>query len=138
MGEVIISKAQEADVAEILRLQYAAYQSEAEIYNDYSIPPLMQTLEQAAAEFQNCVVLKAVLDGKIIGSVRAYEMNETAYIGKLIVHPNFQNKSIGKELMQEIEQEFQGKRLELFTGAKSEKTYLFTKNADIRNSKRKK
>ena len=125
MNEIIYSKAHEADVADILCLQRAAYQSEAEIYNDYSIQPLTQTLEQAAAEFQNSVVLKAVLDGKIIGSVRAYEKNDTACIGKLIVHPDFQNKGIGKALMQKIENEFQGRRLELFTGLKSEKNLSF-------------
>ena len=121
MNNIIISKAHEADAADILCLQHVAYQSEAEIYNDYSIQPLMQTLEQVAAEFKDCIVLKAVLDDKIIGSVRAYENNGTAYIGKLIVHPNFRNRGIGKLLMQEIEQEFQGRRFELFTGSKSEK-----------------
>ncbi len=65
---MIITKAQEADVSEIFRLQRAAYQSEAEIYNDYSIQPLTQTFAEALEEFQNSVVLKAVLDGKIVGS----------------------------------------------------------------------
>jgi predicted N-acetyltransferase YhbS len=119
---LIIEKAREADVPEILLLQREAYQSEAEIYNDYSIQPLTQTLEQAKQEFQNNMVLKAVLDGKIIGSVRAYEKDNTAYIGKLIVSPAHQNKGIGKQLLQAIENEFQGKRFELFTGSKSEKT----------------
>jgi hypothetical protein len=53
----VISRAREEDASEILRLQYAAYQSEAAIYDDYSIQPLTQTLEQATAEFQGGVVL---------------------------------------------------------------------------------
>jgi len=39
-----ITRANKADFPEILRLQYAAYQSEAEIYDDYTIQPLTQTL----------------------------------------------------------------------------------------------
>jgi len=116
-----IEKAEKADTAEILRIQYAAYQSEAALYNDYSIQPLTQTVEQVTEEFNGGVVLKAVKDGKIIGSVRAYEKENTVYIGKLIVLPEYQNKGIGKRLLQAVEDEFRGRRYELFTGEKSEK-----------------
>ena len=75
-----ITKAGKSDAAEILILQRIAYQSEAEIYNDYSIQPLTQTLEQAIKEFDEAVILKAVAEGKIIGSVRAYEKDNTALI----------------------------------------------------------
>ena len=44
------------DAAEILELQRIAYQSEAEIYNDYSIQPLTQSLEQAIAESAGAVI----------------------------------------------------------------------------------
>ena len=64
-------------------------------------------------EFRVCVVLKAVMDGKIIGSVRAYENSGDVYIGKLMVQPGYQNKGIGKRLLQAIENEFEGKRFEL-------------------------
>ena len=119
--EISIIRARQEDVAEILRLQYTAYQSEAEIYNDYSIQPLTQTQEQAAAEFRDCTVLKAVANGVIIGSVRAYEKNDTAHIGKLMVSPEVQNRGLGRRLLQAIEDEFPGLRYELFTGSKSEK-----------------
>jgi hypothetical protein len=36
---------------EILRLQYAAYRSEARIHNDFTIQPLIQTLEETIAEY---------------------------------------------------------------------------------------
>jgi len=119
--EYTILKAQKADAEEILRLQYAAYQSEAILYNDFSIQPLTQTLEHAIAEFEDSVVLKAVLNCEIIGSVRACEKQNTAYIGKLMVLPAYQNRGIGKRLLHAIEGEFQGRRFELFTGAKSSK-----------------
>ena len=49
-----------------------AYLSEAEIYNDYSIPPLIQTLKEIRQEFSQQVFLNALEEGEIVGSVRAY------------------------------------------------------------------
>jgi hypothetical protein len=43
---MIIERAHIEDTKEILDFQKLAYQSEAEIYNDYTIPPLTQTLEE--------------------------------------------------------------------------------------------
>jgi ribosomal protein S18 acetylase RimI-like enzyme len=114
-----ITKAQKSDAGEILRLQRAAYQSEAEIYKDDSIQPLTQTLEDTLAEFDNGIVLKAVADDKIIGSVRAHEKDGTVFIGKLMVLPDSQNQGLGRKLLQAIEKEFQDRRYELFTGDKS-------------------
>ena len=118
---VIISHANINDAQEILDLQKLAYQIEAKRYNDYTLPPLTQTLAEIQNDFEKMVILKAVLDDKIIGSVRAYLSDGTCYIGRLIVHPDFQNQGIGTKLMNEIEDRFkQAKRFELFTGHKSE------------------
>jgi hypothetical protein len=43
-------------------------QREGERYNDFTLPPLTQTLEEIQADFQKMVFLKAVIDDKIIGS----------------------------------------------------------------------
>ncbi len=124
-----IQRATVSDAGEILALQKLAYRSEAEIYNDFSIPPLVQTLESIEKDFEGQFFLKAVIDEKIIGSVRAYAKEGTCYIGKLIVHPDFQNRGIGTKLMSEIEKAFNTcKRFELFTGDKSERNlYLYQK-----------
>ncbi|MBA7682347.1 hypothetical protein ES703_90697 [subsurface metagenome] len=119
---MIIEQALERDLLDILELQKLAYQSEAEIYNDYSIPPLTQTLDEIKEDFTFQVFLKAVIKNKIIGSVRAYKEEDTLYIGRLIIHPDFQNQGIGKRLLKEIEAKFNDvKRFELFTGYKSKK-----------------
>ena len=119
---MIIEKATVADAEELLALQKLAYRSEAEIYNDFRLPPLIQTLESMEEDFKNQLFLKTLLDGRIIGSVRAYSKEGTCYIGRLIVHPNFQNRGIGTRLMNDIERIFNGcKRFELFTGDKSER-----------------
>ena len=117
-----IERAMISDAEEILSLQKLAYRSEAEIYNDFNIPPLVQTLESIEKDFENQYFLKAVMDGKIIGSVREYTKEGTCYIGRLIVHPDFQNRGIGTDLMNEIERIFNTcRRCELFTGDKSER-----------------
>src|SRR4030042_2839547 len=121
-----IERAMISDAEEILILQKLAYRSEAEIYNDFNIPPLGQTLESIEKDFENQYFLKAVMDGKIIGSVREYTKEGTCYIGRLIVHPDFQNRRIGTDLMNEIERIFNTcRRFELFTGDKSERNLYF-------------
>jgi ribosomal protein S18 acetylase RimI-like enzyme len=126
---MVIEKATILDGEEILSLQKLAYRSEAEIYDDFSIPPLLQTLEEVRKDFENQVFLKTVLNGKIVGSVRAFVKEGTCYIGRLIVHPDFQNQGIGTGLMRGIEETFkEARRFELFTGHKSEKNlHLYEK-----------
>ncbi len=114
-----ICKAQEIDLEEILKLQYLAYQSEAKLLNNYSIQPLTQTLEDLIIEYKNGVNYKAIIDQQIIGSVRGYVQEGTLYIGKLIVHPDFQGKGIGTKLLEYIENDHKGLRKELFTSDKS-------------------
>ena len=116
-----IDQACASDLPEILILQRLAYQSEAILLNNFSIPPLTQTLNEMEVEFQSGIFLKAVEHGRIIGSVRGYVKDATLHIGKLIVHPDFRSKGIGTGLLTAIEQLYPACRYELFTSAKSEK-----------------
>lgn len=117
---ITIDKAQENDLQEILALQYIAYQSEAKLFNNMDIPPLKQTIDEVYDEFSKGTFLKAVDErGVIIGSVRAYQENNTVYIGKLMVHPNMQKKGLGTKLLLAIEAKYPNKRYELFTSTKS-------------------
>jgi GNAT superfamily N-acetyltransferase len=126
---LILERAASEDAAEILALQELAYQSEAAIYDDYTIPPLTQTLEQMVTDLTRQTFLKATLEGRIVGSVRAYLRGGTCFVGRLIVHPSFQNQGIGTKLLGEIERVFdQAERFELFTGHLSERNlYLYQK-----------
>jgi ribosomal protein S18 acetylase RimI-like enzyme len=108
------------DLTEILELQIRAYQSEAEIYNDYSIEPLIETPLELQKQFKHKVFLKSVLDGKIVGSVRGYLNAITVHIGRLTVEPDFQNQGMGTQLIRSIEAYFpNAESYELFTGNKS-------------------
>lgn len=118
--DISIVQASPDDAGEILDLQKIAYQSEAELNNDWTIPPLTETLPEIISEFETKVFLKAVSADKIIGSVRATIDSSTCQIGRLIVHPDYQRKGIGTLLMGRIETSFsRAERFELFTGIKS-------------------
>ena len=67
--DISIIQAGPGDAAEILALQKIAYQSEAKLNNDWTIPPLIQTLPEIEAEISVKTFLKAVDKDKIIGSV---------------------------------------------------------------------
>jgi GNAT superfamily N-acetyltransferase len=121
----MIKKATVFDAAEILALQKLAYVSEAELYGNYDIQPLTQSVADVEESIRTHHVLKYLCNGQIIGSVKAHESGGTCFIGKLMVHPDFQNRGIGRKLVQEIEQLFAGYRYELYTGSKSVKNISF-------------
>ena len=115
-----ISLAAIEDAEQILELQKLAYQSEAEIYQDFNIPPLTQTISEIKEEFDSLTFLKAVDGTKIIGSVRARSDGNSCFIGRVIVHPDSQGNGIGTRLMNAIEEHFTDvRRYELFTGTRS-------------------
>jgi ech hydrogenase subunit C len=119
-GGFMVNRANQNDIPEILALQKIAYRSQAEIYGDDSVPALNQTLEQITAEFENTIFLKAVVNGKIIGSIRGRREGDIAHISRVVVHPYFQGKGLAKRLITQIEQELGDVRLfEAFTGHQS-------------------
>ena len=116
----LIERATLADAEAILALQHKAYQAEARLYNDWLIPPLVQTLEEWREEFETSIVLKAIIDGRLIGSVRANETAGLAHIGRLIVTPELQGRGIGTALLRAIEACYPPTTsFELFTGSLS-------------------
>ncbi len=134
---MIIQKALQTDLAKILALQKDCYLQEAAIYDDYNLPPLLQTIASIEEDFKQQVFLKLVFDEQIIGSVRASLEDGVCKIGRLIVHPVFQNQGIGKRLMEAIEKEFlEVDKFELFTGHRSSKNLAFYKKLGYQVLKR--
>lgn len=129
ISAVFIQPASIADASVILELQKLAYHSEAALYDDYTIAPLTQSLAELEADFRQQFYLKAVLDGTIVGAVRGYEQDGTGFIGRLIVHPYYQKRGIGTQLLRALEAHFNtAQRYELFTGNRSERNlHLYQK-----------
>ena len=124
LDQALYLRAEKSDAPEILALQKTAYQSEAEIYGDDSLPALQQTLEELQKDFDRPeqVFIKTVVNGKIIGSMRGYALNDNAYLSRVLVHPYFRGRGIGRRLVEEIERAFPGaKRFEVKTGHRSER-----------------
>jgi ech hydrogenase subunit C len=143
IDKIIYLQAERADAPEILALQKVAYQSEAELYGDDSLPALQQSLEDLQGDFERkpnreasllgargeaedpsdrVVFIKAVVNGKIIGSIRGFVVEETAYLSRMMVHPYFRGRGIGRRLLDEIEKAFPGvSRFETKTGHNSKR-----------------
>jgi GNAT superfamily N-acetyltransferase len=118
----ILSVADENDAAAIFELQRFAYESEARIYDDWSIPPLVETLDELRADMARCRFIKIALEGRLIGAVRARLRRATVSIERLIVEPQQQGRGFGRRLLKAAEEAFPlAERSELFTGDRSER-----------------
>ncbi len=125
------------DAAGILEVQKLAYRSEAELYNFPEMTPMIETLEQLEEEFATNQILKAVENDRLIGSVRARRFDGECYVGRLSVHPDYQNRGIGRALMEEVERrQSDAKRFTLFTGSKSLKNIGLYKRLGYRTERR--
>ncbi|MBI1751503.1 MAG: GNAT family N-acetyltransferase [Acidobacteria bacterium] len=117
----IITQANRDDAASILALQKRAYESEARLYNDGNIPPLLQGLDSLIDEINKTTVLKSTDRGQIVGSVRSYMNDCVCMIGRLIVEPEYRKRGIGTALLQAIEKASpQAAQFDLFTGSRSQ------------------
>ncbi|MDE3147862.1 MAG: NADH-quinone oxidoreductase subunit B family protein, partial [Acidobacteriota bacterium] len=144
IDQLLYLRADKSDAPELLALQKIAYQAEAEIYGDNSLPALVQTLEELESDFAGgpfapwnqsgpaagmsterigrALFLKAVVNGKIIASIRGYTQGDTACISRLMVHPYFRRRGIGRRLLEEIERAFpEVSRFEAVTGHRSKR-----------------
>jgi ribosomal protein S18 acetylase RimI-like enzyme len=81
--------------------------------------------------------LKAVEADRIIGSVRALAAGDRWEIGRLIVHPEYQNRGLGSRLMEAVEQARpEGTHCELFTGHRSIRNLYLYRKLGYRESRR--
>ncbi len=94
-----IERAVPADAGEILTVQRAAYVTEAQLYGDPFLPPLVDTLDRVRAVIKDATVLKAVEDGRVVGAVRGRMTGATCVAGRLVVAPDRQGRGIGAALL---------------------------------------
>ncbi|MFJ3787488.1 GNAT family N-acetyltransferase [Kitasatospora sp. NPDC090091] len=101
---VIISAAAAEDAEQILKLQYLGYQGEAELYGDWTLDPLTQSLESLRAELAEQQFLVARLGDEVVGTVRGrIGADGVARIGRLVVHPRMQRHGLGGRLLEALE-----------------------------------
>lgn len=116
----ILARALEMDAAELHDLQRLAFRSEAERYGDWNIPPLTEPLAATQRALAEQWVLKATLDGTIVGSVRGRTEGAICQVGRLVVHPRARRQGLGARLLTTLEAALpQVRRFQLFTGARS-------------------
>ena len=92
-----IQPACQQDLPEILAVQREAFEAEAQLVNDWNIPPLTQTLDELTNDWRKGIMLKAVNEyGIIVGTVRGHTAPDGFYIGRLAVLPQWQGRRVGR------------------------------------------
>jgi GNAT superfamily N-acetyltransferase len=118
--DVTISRMQASDAGEILTIQRAAFVSEALIYGDPDMPPLVQTLEELRAEIEDGDGWVARVGPRLVGVLRCRETDELLLIGRIAIAPDMQGSGIGRALLEAAERHSLAPEAELFTGSLSE------------------
>ncbi|OKJ01127.1 GNAT family N-acetyltransferase [Kitasatospora sp. CB01950] len=127
---VIIAAARPDEAEQILKLQYLAFQSEAELYSDWNLEPLTQSLESLQVELAEHRALVARLGDEVVGSVRGWvDEAGVGQIDRLVVHPRMQRHGLGRRLLTALEAQLTedgaGAGFELFTGHRSGSLRLY-------------
>jgi ribosomal protein S18 acetylase RimI-like enzyme len=143
MGDNGVPRAELAalgDLPAVLELQKLAFWGEALALGDLSIEPLRQTLAELEGEFRKGPVLVAREEGGLglVGSVRAREEAGRVYVAKLMVHPERQNRGLGRALLAAVEKLFGPGKYELYTTEKSHKNLRLYRLMGYREFKREK
>jgi ech hydrogenase subunit C len=122
LDKTLYARAAKPDAAAIHALRKAAAQTDAVLHGDDTFPILQQTLEELQKELDWKFFFKAVVNGKIIGSISGCLKGETASVDRPSVHPYFQNTDVARRLLEVIEEVFRGiKRLETFAANKNQR-----------------
>ena len=116
----MISRMRGSDAGEILTIQRAAFVSEALIYGDPDMPPLVQTPEELRAEIEDGQGWVARVGSRLVGAIRYRDTDALLLIGRIAIAPDLQGAGIGRALLEAAEQSSRAPEAELFTGSLSE------------------
>ncbi|WP_067177050.1 GNAT family N-acetyltransferase [Microtetraspora niveoalba] len=158
MTDIEIVRASPGDAGEILTLQRAAYVTEAQMYGDPFIAPLVESYEQVLAAIATGVVLKAVEGARVVGSVRGRlpdparheggppvrpgrettsSTGPACVVGRLVVAPDRQGNGIGTALLDALHAEIpEAAAFDLFTGHLSEGNLRLYRRLGYRETRR--
>ncbi len=119
MDGVVLRRMAPEDVADVLRVQLAAFTIEARLYDDPALPPLLEQAEAVRADLASGAGFVAVKDGRVVGSVRTHVEGRTLHIARLAVEPAAQGRGIGTALLALAETTADADEARLFTGHRS-------------------
>lgn len=63
-------------------------------------------IDEELRDSKNYIIFKAILKGKMIGWIRAYQRKESCVIDQLLVHPKFRRVGAGERLVATVEETF--------------------------------
>jgi ribosomal protein S18 acetylase RimI-like enzyme len=118
------------DAEAIFNLTHRCFIAYAEkILKDGKIEALTETLDDVKRDIENKYVIKCVLDGEIVGSVR-YEIldDDIAYLTRFGVAPEIQSLGLGSLLIEKVAGECAAKGVKaitLFTASKMTSSVAF-------------
>ena len=98
-----IARADPDDAPIMLAIQRRAFAREAQLSENWEIPPLMETVEAVADHMRHQTALTARLGTRIVGSVRGVVANGGCTIRALCLEPQAQGRGIGSALLIELE-----------------------------------
>lgn len=105
-----------ADAPEALAVQRAAFTVEATLYGDSELPPLSESEGEFVAGLRDSLGFVAVLDGRLVGSVRVRPAGRSLHVARLSVAPDAQGRGIGAALLAQAETAAPADEALLFTG----------------------
>ncbi|WP_041432053.1 GNAT family N-acetyltransferase [Thermobispora bispora] len=130
-------RARPEDAGEILTVQRAAYVTEAQLYGDPFIAPLIESVGQVAEAIATGTVLKAVAGPRIVGAVRGRLTGTTCLVGRLVVAPDRQRQGIGSALLTALHDSVpEAAAFDLFTGHLSEGNLRLYRRLGYRETRR--
>jgi predicted N-acetyltransferase YhbS len=134
--DVVIAPITPEDAGEVLTIQRAAFVSEALIYHDPNMPPLVQTLAELEAELRDADGFVARVGPRLVGAIRTRESEGLLLIGRIAIAPDLQGSGIGRRLLDAAESHSTALEAELFTGSLSEANIRLYERCGYRESHR--
>ena len=98
-----ITLARPEDAPSIHAIQMLAFAAEAKLSGTDQIPPLLETLASVEDMIQSQRVLKAEIDGVLVGSARGVVNAQVCRVQAVSVDPSYQGQGIGGALLRAVE-----------------------------------